>query len=268
MTNPAITAQMIVKNEDQFVYFAVKSVLPYVSQFLITDTGSSDQTVSRLRALQSAKIVFRSLPHASAHDITLERQRQLSETRTDWFWLVDGDEIYPEVTAREVLAHATSTRAIVAVRRLDCLGDLYHAQAETVGTYNLFGERGHLVMRLFNRARLPHLALRGDYPLEGYYYGDNQDTRDLSQDLVYITKSRLFHTAYLRRSSLGKELPMLNRHKYKYELGRPHHLPLPEVCLTENPFGLRPAAPRPLSYLAIGSLLTPLKQFKRALWRL
>jgi len=39
-----ITAQMVVKNEENFVWFAIKSVLPYVKKFLITDTGSTDNT--------------------------------------------------------------------------------------------------------------------------------------------------------------------------------------------------------------------------------
>jgi len=37
----AITAHMIVKNEEQWVWYALQSILPYVDKVIVYDTGST-----------------------------------------------------------------------------------------------------------------------------------------------------------------------------------------------------------------------------------
>ena len=48
---------MIVKNEDQWVFYAINSVLPYVDELIITDTGSTDHTLELIRSIHSPKII-------------------------------------------------------------------------------------------------------------------------------------------------------------------------------------------------------------------
>lgn len=57
--NNSVTAHMIVKNEDQFIWYAISSVLPYVDKFIIFDTGSTDKTVEIIRLFKDKKIVFK-----------------------------------------------------------------------------------------------------------------------------------------------------------------------------------------------------------------
>lgn len=265
---PTITAHMIVKNEDQWVWYAVQSVLPYVDQFLITDTGSTDHTLAILRTIHSPKIVLDHKETRTGRDVTKVRTEQLAKTKTDWFWVVDADEIYPEATAREVVAAIRAGQYEgVSVRRYDLLGDVYHRQKESVGTYRMFGVEGHLVLRALSRRRLPGLALQGDYPLEGYYDQDGRPVLEHDPSLHKITKGTLYHAMYLKRSSQGAQLSwMPNRSKYKIETGLPVPGPLPEVfSLPRPPHVPDPLARRSLAYELAARVLTPIKNLKRSL---
>lgn len=256
---------MVVKNEDQWIYFAIQSILPYVDQILLTDTGSTDNTIEIIKNISSPKIRFNTMVAKNSHEVTQIRMDQINQTKTSWFWVVDGDEIYPSKTASEVVEAIDSDKYEgVSVRRYDLLGDVYHRQIESVGEYRMFGQSGHLVLRALNLARLPGLHLSGDYPLEGYY--DQTDVAILDHDpnLHYITNNYLYHAMYLKRSSLGGNLAMFNRAKYKIEQGIALKDKMPEVFLLDRP----PLVPDPLhkrgrTYEALALLITPIKQLKR-----
>jgi glycosyltransferase involved in cell wall biosynthesis len=260
-----VTAHMVVKNEDQWVWFAINSVLPYVDTFLITDTGSTDDTIEIIKSIQSDKIFFNQTKVSSREDVTNVRQAQIDNTNTKWIWIVDGDEIYTGSGAKEI------TRAIsnpkynaVVVRRYDLLGDIYHKQDESVGSYNMFGESGHLLIRLINIDVLKGLTVKGGYPLESYYLGSGKCVNDLDKRDVYITKNYLYHAMYLRRSSLGSNLAMFNRSKYKIETGTVISDNIPEVfSLDRPPLVPNPRSKRGFGYELVANIVAPIKNIKR-----
>lgn len=265
-----ITAHMLVKNEDLWVFYSISSVLPYVSKLLITDTGSTDHTLEIIDSFSSPKIDLYSTKTTSATEITNIRQQQLNQTKTDWFWIVDADEIYPKNTVTEILSALDSdSYEGIVVRRHDLLGDIYHKQDEMVGSYELFGQKGHLLNRLINKRKIPGLQVKGDYPLEGYYDATNTSIRDRDKSKYYITSSYLYHAAYLKRSSGSDLSKTLNRNKYKYEKGIVINKPTPEIFKKQDPLMLsNPLAKRNLKYEIISSIITPLKKFKRKiLWK-
>jgi glycosyltransferase involved in cell wall biosynthesis len=262
MPKTKITAHMVVKNDDRFVYYAIQSVLPYVDTFLITDTGSCDQTVALIQSIKSAKIIFRQTTCQSKSDVTAVRGAQLESTKTDWFWIVDGDEIYPQAVSKEVVALTQDPQKnIILVRRHDLLGDIYHAQDERVGEYRLFGYHGHLLTRLVRKSAFPNLAYRGDYPGEGFYT-QNKSLRKQDPSQVAATQGYLYHTMYLKRSSLNTTT--FNRGKYKIETGIKLETAPPEVFSLPRPSEVRdPLTPRSTSYELLAKLITPLKKIKR-----
>lgn len=261
-----ITAHMVVKNEDQWIWYAIKSVLPHVDRLLITDTGSQDKTVDIIKSFSSDKIVFKKSVAHNPRDVTRARQDQIDSTTTPWLWMVDGDEVYPEQTAHEVVSAVRSGKYEgIVVRRYDLLGDIYHRQRESVGEYRLFGHRGHLVTRLVNKGRIKGLHLSGDYPLEGFYDIDNLSTRDRDPKNWYLTSNYLYHAMYLRRSSLGGNLAkMFNRSKYKVDKGIPIIGKPPEAITSYHP-AIVPSQlhKRSLTYELLASLITPVKDLKR-----
>ncbi|TXH07226.1 MAG: glycosyltransferase [Candidatus Moraniibacteriota bacterium] len=265
MAKTNITVHMMVKNEDQWVRYSLLSILPYVDRILVTDTGSSDHTLDAIKSLASPKIKLTLTTVSSPGDVTRIRETQIKDTTTDWFWVVDGDEIYPDDTAKEVVKAINSgLYEGVTVRRYDLLGDIYHRQKESVGAYNMWGETGHLVLRALNQNKLKGLHMRGDYPNEGYY--DAAGSAIISHDprLHYVTSNYLYHAMYLKRSSLGGNLPMFNRSKFKIELGIP--VPTnPPIVFNEPPLSWEgnPKKPRSTTYFAFASLITPIKNLKR-----
>lgn len=270
------TVHMIIKNEDRFIWYSVQSVLPYAGKIIIFDTGSSDNTIPILEQLQknSDKIIFEKKKIEYTEDIAQLRTEQIDRTDTDWFWVVDGDEIYTRILGEEILdilnSKSNGLEGIV-VRRYDLIGDIYHYQDERVGTYHLFGKAGHMVIRLLNKSNLPQLNVRGLYPYEGYY--DELGTEIIHHSPVRytFTNGRMFHAMYLQRSSRGQNLAdTFHRSKWKIETGIsfPRNMQYPEVFSMEHP-DIVPNVrnTRGKSYEAAALILTPVKQLKRNVWR-
>lgn len=267
-----ITAHMVVKNEDRFIWYALSSILPSVGRVLITDTGSTDQTVSIIKSFHDDRIVLRQEEISSPDDLGNIRNKHIQETATDWFWIVDGDEVYPKPLCKEIvgiIGERGKELEGVVVGRYDLLGDIYHYQSESVGTYNIFERRGHWVLRLLKKSSIPGLHVSGTYPYEGYYDKNEAEVVHHDPKKFFFTEGRLWHAMYLRRSSKGASLAnTFHRKKWKIELG--HRFiaadTLPETFFLPHPEGISDvSAKRSLWYEVIASVVTPVKMLKRAL---
>lgn len=267
-----ITVHMVVKNEDRFLWYSIMSVINFVERIIIFDTGSEDNTVKVIKSINSKKIYFEQKRDVTKEMLTKLREEQIEMTNTDWFWVVDADEIYPEITAKEVVSNITKKTSIGGVvRRFDLLGDIYHYQSENVGSYNVLGERGHLVLRLLNKNRIPGLHLEGNYPYEGYYDGNKKEVIKYDKKDFFITKNRLFHAMYLKRSSLGGNLSnTLHRKKYKIETGNLFRATeqFPSTFFASHPTIVPSVLEiRDAQYDILAKIITPIKKIKRKIFR-
>lgn len=270
MPNNQITAHMVVKNEDRFIWYAISSVLPYVGRFLIFDTGSTDKTVDIINSFGSKRIEFQSKIAEDAKDISDLRQEQIEKTESDWFWMVDGDEVYTKSLCKEIIeAVEKDGKKLegIVVGRYDLLGDIYHYQDESVGTYDLFGRQGHFVLRLINKKNIPGLHMEGVYPYESYYDKDRQEVIHHLSSRFRFTSGRLFHAMYLPRSSQGTNLSTtFHRKKYKIELGHrfSDDILYPEVFTKKRPTFVPDVTNKRSVLYEIGAcLITPIKMLKR-----
>jgi len=218
-----VTVHVIVKNEDQFVAYALKSVLPFVSHAIIYDTGSTDDTVVIIeRQLISIKkenpdidIIFDKLSIKDKSEIKELRQRQLEQTRTDWFLLLDGDEVWPQKQLFKLLqlTKELSTNKLAVVNQTrNCVGDVWHILPPNFGKYQLLGKKGHLNIRLMRRV---NFQLQGVYPNESYFF-QNQPINIQDKYLAYCDAWYL-HLSHLIRSSQKKHV--LGRRKTIYSRG-------------------------------------------------
>jgi glycosyltransferase involved in cell wall biosynthesis len=58
---PSLTSHSVVKNEEQYIGYALRSVLPFVDSALVFDTGSTDNTVAVIEEVMKefpGKIIF------------------------------------------------------------------------------------------------------------------------------------------------------------------------------------------------------------------
>ena len=263
---------MIVKNEDRFVWYAVNSTLPYVDRFIIFDTGSTDKTVAVIKTIKSGKIDFYQKYDASSAHLSSYRKEQADMVKKGWLWLVDADEVYPRATAATVVAKMNSPSRLpgIIVRRYDLLGDIYHYQRETVGSYSHFGITGHYVLRCLDKDTFTNIEVLGNYPRE-YFAEKGKPVIDLGKAKFFFVEKRIFHAAYLIRSTAGSILfNTLNRRKYKIELGLPvNRGQQPEIFSAPRP-DIVPdvTGKRSLTYMVAASILTPVKIAKRKLFSL
>lgn len=262
-----ITAHMVVKNDDRFVWYAISSVIPYVDKFIIYDTGSSDNTVPIIQSFNNKKIIFAQKGEVNVKKMVDLRNEQIKKSETDWIWLVDGDEIYPDKVAKSISKIISKQQNYlgVIVHRYDLLGDIYHCQNEKVGVYNQFGKIGHYVLRLINKNKIEGLQVKGEYPNEYYANKNGQSIKMLGRDKFAFVEERIFHAMYLQRSTETNPQNILNRKKLKIESG----IPIPKNELAEVFLKRRPAIVPDVTgkistgYKLLADIVTPIKKLKR-----
>jgi tetratricopeptide (TPR) repeat protein len=84
---PSISLCMIVKDEEEWIAQCLQSVSPIISEIIVVDTGSADDTV-RIAESFGAKVFFREW----TDDFSDVRNFSLSKATSDWILVLDADE--------------------------------------------------------------------------------------------------------------------------------------------------------------------------------
>ena len=105
--NYSITGHMVVKNEDRWIWFAIMSVIDFLDQLIIYDTGSIDNTNRIIKEIINVdryrnKIIYEKLGEITSENFHKVRQRQIDISKTDYFMVVDGDEIWYQNSLAEL----------------------------------------------------------------------------------------------------------------------------------------------------------------------
>jgi len=257
-----ITAQMIVKNEENFVWYAINSILEYVDKIIVWDTGSSDKTVEIIKTINNPKIDFKEKGAVTLRGFARLRNEMVKLTSTDWIFVLDGDEIWSKAGIEEIVSlinkYGRSKDLIVSPVKM-LIGDVFHYQEEKAGRYRIKGKTGHLNVRAIRN--FDGLRVKGFFGNEGYTDKDNTDIQNLPDERIIFAQNSYLHASHLKRSS--KINP-----KYKYELGIPfqNDFYYPEVFFRSRPN----IVPSPWKAMSTGYRLraffeTPLKKIKRRL---
>jgi len=266
---------MLVKNEDKFIYFAILSVIEYIDKLIIYDTGSTDKTIRIINFLNEkypSKILFEKYKNVDPEGVTKLRQRMLDETKSDWFLLVDGDEVWWESSIKAAVNKINNQgEYLYALVNpvINLVGDIYHYQEEEAGRYEILGKKGHFNLRFINR-KIDGLHLENSYPMEGYYDNENKLLQTINDKLLFVD-APVLHFSHLNRSSaLNSSKKTLNRQKYKYELGKKFKtgFKYPEVFYKDRPAFIDNPWVSLSSYYKFRAFLeTPIRKLKRELIR-
>lgn len=258
--------QMIVKNEDRYIFFAITSVINFLDKLLIYDTGSTDATVRIVKYLQKEypqKIIFKECGTLDATGLSRLRQEMLDKTASEWFLIIDGDEVWWKSALIKVRAKIQNRNLYAVVSPVvNLVGDIYHYQEESAGEYRILGKRGHLNIRFIKK--IPGLHIRGEYPLEGYYDKEGRVIQEVESKLVFVD-APLLHFSHLKRST-QEEKYTLHRQKFKYELGIQFskNFKYPEALYIKRPeFVPSPWTKATPAYKVRALLETPFKKLKR-----
>ncbi|MDZ4229485.1 MAG: glycosyltransferase [Patescibacteria group bacterium] len=211
-----LTSHTLVKNEEVWIKPALESVINFIDTLLVWDTASTDKTVSLIKSIKSPKIKFRQSGPVDREGLVNLRNEQIKATKTDWFLLLDGDEIWPEENLRQLIqtmAKAQPETLALVNRTRNCLGDLNHYLPETKGRYHIGEWSGHLNIRAIRN--LPGLTVVGSYPNEAYVY-QGKKLQDQPERLEFCD-TWYYHTTHLKRTGFWHSLRVIDRLK-KYKL--------------------------------------------------
>ena len=104
-----VTAHVLVRNEDRFIWFAIMSVIDFIDKMIIFDTGSTDKTVDAIMSIINSneqyreKIIFEEKGVADKRHIANLRQEMIDRTETEYFMILDGDEIWWKESIQEAI---------------------------------------------------------------------------------------------------------------------------------------------------------------------
>jgi len=211
-----ITSHTIVKNEQNWIKPALLSVIDQIDKMLVWDTGSTDKTVAIIKSINSPKIVFAQKGPVDRQQLVNLRNLQIKATRTPWFILLDGDEIWPKnnlIQLNKAIEKAQPNTIAIVNRTKNCIGDINHFLPESKGQYHIGPWQGHLNIRAIRN--LPGLKVVGEYPNEAYIY-QGKKLQDQPERLEFVDTWYL-HTTHLKRSSWWHSLKVIDRLK-KFKL--------------------------------------------------
>lgn len=270
---PKIIAHCLVKNEERFIWYALKSVLPFVDHIMVWDTGSTDKTVELIKNIKSSKISLKEVGEVDKDTFTSMRQQMLEATPKQYTWVMvlDGDEVWPKNSIKKItdFARQHPDHQSIVVRSNNLVGDIYHHLPESAGRYSLAGYTGHLALRFMNCKTISGLNARRPHGQQGYFDGKGTLVQDLSPDKIGFVNVYYHHATHLVRSSSRQmDKQVLKRSfKLKYELGgRIPRAQIPQVFFSKKP-SMTPdvTSKATLSFWLKSALLTPLRLIKRLL---
>ncbi len=242
MNKVKIIAHCLVKNEERFIWYSLKSALPYVDKIMVWDTGSTDNTVKIIESLKSPKIEFKKVGSVDPQSFTNVRNQMLKKTPKEYTWLIllDGDEIWSNqaINTATKFARKNPHFEAIVVRTHNLVGDIYHRSPELFGQYQLAGHKGHLNLRLMNLKTIPGLHVDLPHGQQGYFDGKNQLIQNRDPRKIKFLDVYYHHATHLVRSiTRYHDLKVPKRsQKLKYILGsRIPKNQIPEVFFEHHP---------------------------------
>lgn len=267
-----ITAHCLVRNEGRFVWYAVMSVIGHVDKVLLWDTGSTDGTIEILKEIKKIggkKVDFIEVGEVDTYKFTKIRQEMLDTTTTDWFTIVDGDEVWWEDSIKLVVDNIQSSGSnleSIVSPYYNIAGDIYHYRGESTGRYKIDDKKGYINIRAINR-NVPGLHFAKPHGLQGVFDKDSVLIQHRPKERRIFINAPYLHFTNVQRSSspLGDEDVPKRFQKLKYDLGIPFPSDFyyPEVFFRPRPKIVpSPWVKRSLDFRAKALLLSPARVIK------
>lgn len=265
--SPKITAHCLVCNEERWIWYAIMSVLDYVDEILVWDTGSTDKTVDIIKSMSSKKVKFKEVGAVNPDTLTECRNQMLAENKSNWILLLDGDEIWTKKAIESSRSLINDDTGYLVNSHYNLVGDVYHFQDENAGKYKIKSWTGHINIRLININSVSGLHFTGPYGSEGLVSSDNirlQEIEDLKAEFI---QEKYLHATHLERST--EKGVMMRKQKYKFELGHslPSNFKYPACFYQPNSLDIPSPWTRRTSFYFFNAIWqSPLKLIKRRIF--
>lgn len=268
MIKPKIIVHSLVCNEEYYVWYSIMSVVDFVDEVLVWDSGSSDKTkeiIKEIIRLKGSKVTFKEVGSVSKIEYPNIRQKMLNESRGDWLLILDGDEVWPEDAIQKLVTLIRKEGGYldsIVSPYFNIIGDIYHFQEEFAGLYKIGDKEGHLSIRAIN-LKIPGLHVDKPYGEEGYYDGDGVLVQQRTEKRRKFLDAPYLHFTHMRRSSKPRDW---QKKKYKIELGEKFvkDFKFPGVFYMDRPSMVPPVwGQMSLNKRLVAAIITPLRKIKR-----
>jgi glycosyltransferase involved in cell wall biosynthesis len=205
-----LTVHIVCKNEEHWIWYAIKSVLDCVDRVLVYDTGSTDNTVEIIRSIKDSKIELTEYGSVSPEEFTKLRQKQIDETKTEWFMVLDGDEIWESQMLQKVVDRIKDSKDNILaafVHYFEFVNDIkhYYMGHEQI-RFPLHNRKEYGWYAIRFAKKIPHLVCERAYGLEGYFVQNKELQRfGKSEDYLWCDDVYYFHSRNLLRSSSNEK---------------------------------------------------------------
>lgn len=230
-----VWAHSMIKNESRWLWYSVVSVVEHVDKVLLWDTGSSDESLKIQKDLQKIypnKIILNRVDVKSKEDFAVVRQKMLDATKSDWFMVLDGDEIWYEAGIKKAIGNLDNCEAIV-VPTINLLGDIYHYQDKSSGNYQFGNLKGHYNLRFIKR-NIEGLHSQGVHGVWGWADKNNKMIQE--RNTYKFINTPYIHATNIERST--DDMSVIKRkNKLKFEFGTsvPLDFYYPEAFFKDRP---------------------------------
>lgn len=255
-----IVGHCLVKNEERFIWYAINSVIDFLDEIYVWDTGSTDKTCEIIKSIKSKKIHFEEKGKCTPEELSKLRNEMIKITPSDWIFILDGDEIWHNDAIKEIVdtiyEYKDTIDLIVSPVKM-LVGDIYHYQSEEAGRYQLKDRKGHFNIRAIRN--FEGLSIKGIYPNEAYVDKNGIKIQDFPKERMIFAQNYYLHASHLKRSSKDTK-------KYKYDLGKkfPLNYYYPEIFFEKGFKNIDSIfLPSDCKYKIVSSFLVPFRFLKR-----
>ena len=142
---PDLVPVILTMNDEFWLPYVLASVQGRFDRYVIYDVGSEDMTWEVIQSFveaekAAAEIFYRKLPYCAPEIQGIFRNSMIAEARSDWYFILDGDEIYnPE--ALDALAdemenmkhqYEENGKTYGIVRRVEVMTDMKSAYGQNL----------------------------------------------------------------------------------------------------------------------------------------
>lgn len=230
-----IYAHCLVKNEENFIWYSVASIVEHVDKVMIWDNGSTDATIEVIEELKKkwpSKISIKKF----IGGVSEARQKMLDESDSDWIIILDGDEVWWEDSIKQVIQVISSNTSItggeidsIVVPFKNLIGDIFHFQEERKGKYKIDDKEGFITIKAINK-KISGLHIGGEYPSESYCDSKNTPIQNLNRERRKFLDNSYLHSTHLKRSRKKTD-----KIKHRTGLPFPKDFYYPEVFFRSRP---------------------------------
>ena len=148
MKTPTVALAMIVKNEEKNLARCIESVIKYVDEIRIVDTGSTDRTVEIAKKYNATVVEINAkthpdvFPEEGIFNFAQARNVSFEDIQSDWILWLDADDILQNA------AYMKDTLVEAEARKVTAIGLQYlyafdnHGQASIIHTKDRFLKNG------------------------------------------------------------------------------------------------------------------------------